>query len=163
MKTLTFGPSFRCLWFWTVQDTTQPEELLAGFTGLESSGSGTGLTSPAAPWDFCTKINTLHLCSSQYPTFTFSITHLIPPPPPPPPPIFHNLCFSFLLGITAAKALRCSKKPVIIHAGAMTREHDVHAKSGMSYEIPFFATLTSVLTRKSIARLVGPHVGSNSP
>ena len=85
MKTLTFGPSFRCLWFWTVQDTTQPEELLAGFTGLESSGSGTGLTSPAAPWDFCTKINTLHLCSSQYLTFTFSITHLIPLHLPPPP------------------------------------------------------------------------------
>ena len=83
-RSLTFGPSFRCLWFWTVQDTTQPEELLAGFTGLESSGSGTGLTSPAAPWDFCTEINMLHLCSSQYPTFTFSIMHLIPPPPPPP-------------------------------------------------------------------------------
>ena len=83
MKSWTFGPNFRCLWFWTVQDTTQPEELLAGFTGLESSGSGTGLTSPAAPWDFCTKINTLHLCSSQYATFTFSIMHLICHPLPP--------------------------------------------------------------------------------
>ena len=97
MKSSTFGPSFRCLWFWMVQDTTQPEELLAGFTGLESSGSGTGLTSPAAPWDFCTKINTLHLCSSQYATFTFSIMHLICSPPPK---MFHNLCFSFLLVIT---------------------------------------------------------------
>ena len=96
MKSSTFGPSFRCLWFWMVQDTTQPEELLAGFTGLESSGSGTGLTSPAAPWDFCTKINTLHLCSSQYATFTFSIMHIICSPPQ----MFHNLCFSFLLVIT---------------------------------------------------------------
>ena len=102
MKSWTFGPNFRCLWFWTVQDTTQPEELLAGFTGLESSGSGTGLTSPAAPWDFCTKINTLHLCSSQYATFTFSIMHLICHPLPPRQ-IFHNLCFSFLLGITAVQ------------------------------------------------------------
>ena len=99
MKSSTFGSSFSCLWFWTAQDTTQPEELLAGFTGLESSGSGTGLTSPAAPWDFCTKINTLHLCSSQYVTFTFSILHHICPHPPQ---IFHNLCFSFLLGITVA-------------------------------------------------------------
>ena len=45
----------------------------------------------------------------------------------------------------------------------MTREHGVHPKSEMSYEIPFFATLTSVLTGKSNARLVGPHFGSNSP
>lgn len=37
----------------THQDTTQPDELLAGLTGLESSGSGTGLTSPDAPWDCC--------------------------------------------------------------------------------------------------------------
>ena len=51
-----------------------------------------------------------------------------------------------------------------IHVGAMTREHGVHTKSGMSYEILFFlATLTSILTRKSNARLVGPHFGSNSP
>ena len=97
MKSSTFGPSFRCLWFWMVQDTTQPEELLAGFTGLESSGSGMGLTSPAAPWDFCTK--------NQYVAFMFqSIRHfhifhnahyLLPPPQ-----MFHNLCFSFLLVIT---------------------------------------------------------------
>ena len=103
MKSSKFGLSFRCLWFWTFQDTTQPEELLAGFTGLESSGSGTGLTSPAAPWDFCTKINTLHLCSSQYATFTFSIMHLNYLPPTPPRHIFHNHCFSFLLGITAVQ------------------------------------------------------------
>ena len=46
----------------------------------------------------------------------------------------------------------------------MTCEHGVHAKSGMSYKILFFfATLTSVLTRKANARLVGPHFGSNSP
>ena len=38
------------------------------------------------------------LCSSSYATSTFPIMHLICPPPPP---IFHNLCFSFLLGITA--------------------------------------------------------------
>ena len=278
MKSSSFGPSFRCLWFWTVQDTTQPEELLAGFTGLESSGSGTGLTSPAAPWDFCTKINTLQLYSSQYATFTFSIMHLICPPPPP---IFHNLCFSFLLGITVvpreieksayAKFWGANKvhyrkcgskwhipkppfspkfparhvgildgqtphrlalqkasyppstsdyskifslvKPFIqmyvntqlktteisyeilescfmrrfvrfnkivhsskstfngvfkgsqmlqqtnIHVGAMTREHGVHALSCFF----FLATLTSVLSRKSNARLVGPHFGSNSP
>ena len=50
-----------------------------------------------------------------------------------------------------------------IHVGAMTLEHGVHTKSGMSYEILFFATLTNVLTRKSNARLVEPHFGSNSP
>ena len=52
---------------------------------------------------------------------------------------------------------------MIIHVAAITREHGVHAKSGMSYEILLFATLTSVLTGKSNARLVGPHLGSNSP
>ena len=52
---------------------------------------------------------------------------------------------------------------MIIHVAAITREHGVHAKSGMSYEILLFATLTSVLTAKSNARLVGPHLGSNSP
>ena len=33
----------------------------------------------------------------------FHITHNVPylPPSPPPPKILHNLCFSFLLGITA--------------------------------------------------------------
>ena len=33
----------------------------------------------------------------------FHISHNAPfcPPPPPPKKIFHNLCFSFLLGITA--------------------------------------------------------------
>ena len=100
MKSWTFGPNFRCLWFWTVQDTTQPEELLAGFTGLESSGSGTGLTSPAAPWDFCTKINTLHLCSSQYATFTFSIMHPLPPAKFSITFVFH---FSWVLRLSKEK------------------------------------------------------------
>ena len=38
----------------------------------------------------------------QYATSTFPIMYLIPPPPPQPPiQNLHNLCFSFLLGITA--------------------------------------------------------------
>ena len=46
---------------------------------------------------------------------------------------------------------------------AMTHGHDAHAESGKNYEILLFATLTSVLTRKSNAHLEGPHYGSNSP
>ena len=36
-----------------------------------------------------------------YATSTFSIMHLIAPPSPVSPQVLHNLCFSFLLGITA--------------------------------------------------------------
>ena len=127
MKSWTFGPNFRCLWFWTVQDTTQPEELLAGFTGLESSGSGTGLTSPAAPWDFCTKINTLHLCSSQYATFTFSIMHLICHPLPPAKFsitfVFH---FSWVLRLSKDKLKTILKQMFFFSPGGGGGSNNAH-------------------------------------
>ena len=46
--------------------------------------------------------NGAQLSLAPYGTSTFPIMHLIPPPPQ----ILHNLCFSFLLGITAVPRLR---------------------------------------------------------
>ena len=39
--------------------------------------------------------------SSNFHIRHFHISHNAPYCPPPPPQILHNLCFSFLLGITA--------------------------------------------------------------
>ena len=51
------------------------------------------LKSPIIAWAAC------GTAQWQYATSTFPITHLIRPPTPPPQNL-HNLCFSFLLGIT---------------------------------------------------------------
>ena len=49
------------------------------------------------------------------------------------------------------KALKCSNKTV--NTGAFAHERGAHAEWGKNYEIHFLETLTSVLTRKSSAKL----------
>ena len=44
-------------------------------------------------------VNKVHY--GLYATYTSPIMYLICPPPPPPPKFLNNLCFPFLLGITA--------------------------------------------------------------